>query len=158
MPPASPARTIAVLWFATWCAFLCVGIPLAVLPRYVQGELGGSDFMAGFAVGSLSLAAMLSRPFGGRFADERSRRVAVTVGLASCVIGGIALLASRDYTTLIAARMIAGLGESWVYAAAMAWALDLISHPRSATARRSRSSGWPSGSAPRSARRSARAC
>ncbi len=125
MRPTPQARTIAVLWFATWCAFLCVGIPLAVLPRYVQGELGGTDVMAGFAVGSLSLAAMLSRPFGGRLADERSRRLVVSGGLAFCVVGGVALLLSRDYSTLIVARMIAGLGESWVYAAAMAWALDL---------------------------------
>ncbi|MDO9355757.1 MAG: hypothetical protein Q7T55_18805, partial [Solirubrobacteraceae bacterium] len=77
MPTTPNARTIAVLWFATWCAFLCVGIPLAVLPRYVQGPLDGTDLMAGFAVGSLSLAAMLARPFGGRLADERSRRLVV---------------------------------------------------------------------------------
>ena len=128
------ARTIAVLWFATWTAFLCVGIPLAVLPRYVQGELGGSDVMAGFAVGSLSLAAMLMRPFGGRLADERSRRFVVSGGLALCLAGGIMLALSRDFGTLIAARMVAGAGESWVYAAAMAWALDLTPKERHGSA------------------------
>lgn len=134
MTHAPNRRTIAVLWFATWCAFLCVGIPLAVLPRYVQGELGGSDVMAGFAVGSLSLAAMLSRPFGGRLADERSRRLVVSGGLAFCLLGGAALLLVDDYPTLIAARMVAGLGESWVYAAAMAWALDLSPKDRHGSA------------------------
>lgn len=118
-------RTITILWLATWAAFLCVGIPLAVLPRYVQGELGGSDLAAGFAVGSLSLAAMLARPFGGRIADERGRRLAVSVGLGLCTIGGVLLARSGSYGELIFARMVAGAGEAWVYAAAMAWALDL---------------------------------
>ncbi len=117
---------MAVLWVVTWCAFLCVGIPLAVLPRYVQGELGGGDIAAGFAVGSLSLAAMLSRPWGGRFADERSRRLVVTTGMALCVAGGAGMVTlAGTYELLIVSRMVAGGGEAIVYAAAMAWALDL---------------------------------
>jgi MFS family permease len=133
LQPAS-RQTVPVLWFATWCAFLCVGIPLAVLPRYVHGELGGGDVAAGFAVGSLSLAAMLMRPWGGRLADERSRRLVVTGGLALCTVGGMVLLVSQSYFVLIVARMIAGAGESWVYAAAMAWALDLTPKDRHGSA------------------------
>lgn len=127
-------RTIAALWFVTWTAFLCVGIPLAVLPRYVEGDLHGTDLMAGFAVGSLSLAAMLTRPFGGRLADERSRQFVVSGGMALCLAGGVALLFVDDYPTLIAARMLAGAGESVVYAAAMAWALDLTPKERHGSA------------------------
>lgn len=123
-----------MLWFATWTAFLCVGIPLAVLPRFVTGELGGTDVMAGFAVGALSLAAMLMRPFGGRLADERSRRLVVSAGLALCLMGGASLMFVDDYTSLIAARMVSGAGESWVYAAAMAWALDLTPKDRHGSA------------------------
>lgn len=135
-PDAAPhaRRTVAILWFATWCAFLCVGIPLAVLPRYVQGELGGSDLAAGFAVGSLSLAAMLARPFGGRMADERGRRLAVTGGLAACTVGGVLLVLASSYPALIVARMVSGAGEAWVYAAAMAWALDLTPKERHGSA------------------------
>lgn len=130
MPRSERSRTIAALWFTTWTAFLCVGIPLAVLPRFVHDELGGNDLMAGFAVGSLSLAAMLTRPFGGRLSDERSRRFVVAGGMALCVVGGLVLLLANDYPTLIGARMIAGAGESVVYAAAMAWALDLTPKER----------------------------
>ncbi len=127
-------RTIAVLWLGTWAAFLCVGIPLAVLPRYVHGELGLGDTAAGFAVGSLSLAAMLMRPWGGRLADERSRRLIVGGGLALCTAGGVMLVFSSGYWSVIAARMTAGAGESWVYAAAMAWALDLTAKDRHGSA------------------------
>jgi MFS family permease len=127
-------RTIVVLWLGTWAAFLCVGIPLAVLPRYVHNVLGLGDVAAGFAVGSLSLAAMLMRPFGGRLADERSRRRVVGGGLALCTAGGVALTFSSGYASVIAARMIAGAGESWVYAAAMAWALDLTAKGRHGSA------------------------
>lgn len=127
-------RTIAVLWLGTWAAFLCVGIPLAVLPRYVHAELGLGDVAAGFAVGSLSLAAMLTRPWSGRLADERSRRLVVGGGLALCTLGGVALTLSTSYPTLIAARMIAGAGEASVYAAAMAWALDLTPRARHGSA------------------------
>lgn len=123
-----------MLWFTTWTAFLCVGIPLPVLPRFVTEELGGTDVMAGFAVGSLSLAAMLSRPFGGRLADERSRRLVVSGGMALCLAGGFLLLVVDDYSTLIFARMVAGAGEACVYAAAMAWALDLTPKERHGSA------------------------
>ncbi len=87
-----------MLWLGTWAAFLCVGIPLAVLPRYVDGELGLGDAAAGFAVGALSLAAMLVRPFGGRLADERTRRGVVAGGLALCTLGGAALLLLPAHT------------------------------------------------------------
>lgn len=124
-----------MLWLGTWAAFLCVGIPLAVLPRYVDGELGLGDAAAGFAVGALSLAAMLVRPFGGRLADERTRRGVVAGGLALCTLGGAALLLlAGSYWGLIAARMVAGAGEAWVYAAAMAWALDLTPRERHGSA------------------------
>lgn len=126
MRQQSHKRSLVILWIVTFCAFLCVGIPLSVLPRYVQGELGGGDVAAGFAVGSLSLAAMLTRPWGGRLADERSRRLVVTAGISLCAIGGGGMVAlSGSYAWLIASRMVAGAGESMVYAAAMAWALDL---------------------------------
>ena len=123
-----------MLWLGTWAAFLCVGIPLAVLPRYVHGELGLGDAAAGFAVGSLSLAAMLMRPFGGRLADERSRMLVVGGGLALLTLAGIALIFVQGYWQMIAARMLAGAGESWVYAAAMAWALDLTPKDRHGSA------------------------
>lgn len=131
-PASAPEarRTIVVLWLATFAAFLCVGIPLAVLPRYVQSAFGGGDLAAGFAVGALSLAAMVARPFGGRIADERGRRLAVSVGLAACTAGGVGMVLADTYWLMIGARMVAGAGEAWVYAAAMAWALDLTPSDR----------------------------
>ncbi len=86
-------------------------------------------------MGALSLAAMLVRPFGGRLADERTRRGVVAGGLALCTLGGAALLLlAGSYWGLIAARMVAGAGEAWVYAAAMAWALDLTPRERHGSA------------------------
>ena len=55
--------------------------------------LGGTDVMAGFAVGSLSLAAMLCRPFGGRLADDgevHHRAQRVDIGVRSLFERGVA--------------------------------------------------------------------
>src|ERR1700712_132439 len=124
-PGAMRSRTLILLWVTTWTAFLCVGMPLAVLPRYVHGPLGGNDLQAGIAVGALSLAAMLVRPISGRLADERSRRVVIVGGMLACVVGGALLLVVHSYLELLGARAVVGAGEAAVYAASMAWALDL---------------------------------
>ncbi|MEH3055087.1 MAG: MFS transporter [Patulibacter minatonensis] len=138
-------RTIIVLWLGTWAAFLCVGIPLAVLPRYVHDELHLGDAAAGFAVGSLSLAAMLMRPFGGRLADERSRRLVVGGGLAALHDrrgGADGLVGLRDDDRGADDRRA---GESW--GVRRRDGVGARSH-REGSARigRSRCSGWRSGS------------
>lgn len=54
---SSPANTFAVtlqiltIVFYTFIAFLCIGLPIAVLPGYVHDQLGFSAVIAGLTIG-----------------------------------------------------------------------------------------------------------
>jgi hypothetical protein len=51
--------------FYTFIAFLCIGLPIAVLPSYVHDQLGFSAVVAGLTIGLQYLATLLSRPWPG---------------------------------------------------------------------------------------------
>lgn len=55
--------------FYTFIAFLCIGLPIAVLPSHVHDQLGYGAVVAGLTIGLQYLATLLSRPFAGRVAD-----------------------------------------------------------------------------------------
>ena len=52
---------IVSIVFYTFVAFLCIGLPIAVLPGYVHDQLGFSAVIAGLTIGSQYLATLLSR-------------------------------------------------------------------------------------------------
>ena len=104
---------------------MAVGAVLPVLPRYVRGPLGGGDVAVGIVIGCYALTGLGGRPFAGRFADARGRRRAVIGGaLLAALAGGLYLLAD-SVATLIAARLVLGLGEGAVFTAGSAWVVDL---------------------------------
>jgi hypothetical protein len=66
-PQSSMAITLQIvsIVFYTFIAFLCIGLPIAVLPGYVHEQLGFSAVVAGLTIGSQYLATLLSRPMAG---------------------------------------------------------------------------------------------
>jgi nitrate/nitrite transporter NarK len=71
-PQSSMAITLQIvsIVFYTFIAFLCIGLPIAVLPGYVHEQLGFSAVIAGLTIGSQYLATLLSRPMAGRMSDR----------------------------------------------------------------------------------------
>lgn len=73
--PAPASHTLHItlqilsIVFYTFIAFLCIGLPIAVLPSYVHDQLGFGAVIAGVTIGLQYLATLLSRPFAGRVAD-----------------------------------------------------------------------------------------
>ena len=66
---------------ATLAYFVAVGVVLPVLPLYVRGPLGGGDVSVGVTVGAFSVTALLVRPWAGRLADRRGRRLPMLIGI-----------------------------------------------------------------------------
>ena len=92
--------------------FLSLGMLLPVIPRYVQHRLGGGSVGVGVAVGALFVGALILRPYAGRIGDRIGRRQLIVVG--ALVVGVAALLygAVSSLGFLIAARLLAGVGEA----------------------------------------------
>jgi len=119
------ASAFAGLFAATLTAFLAIGAVIPVLPRYVTGPLGAGDLAVGVVVGAFAFTAVVARPFGGRAADRRGRRVVVVAGLALSAVAGFMYFLPLGVAGLVAARLVLGVGDGWVFTAGVPWAVDL---------------------------------
>jgi len=124
-PLARPGVAFAGIFAVTFCGLLAVGATLPVLPRYVDGPLGGGKIEVGIVIGAYAITGLLMRPFAGRLADSRGRRPTVVAGAVLAGVAGFLYLLPLGVAGLIAARLVLGIGEGAVFTAGSAWIVDL---------------------------------
>ncbi len=120
--------------FFTFVCYLTIGLPLAVLPGYVNIDLGYSTVIAGFAISLQYLATMLSRPQAGRIADTVGPKTAVLYGLIGCGVSGAILVVATllshmpllSLCILMIARLVLGYAESLVGTGAITWGIGRV--------------------------------
>ena len=104
-----------LVMLSNFAYFLAVGATLPTVPLFVEGPLGGGNVAVGLTIGVFSLAAVLLRPFTGRLADRRGRKLLIIVG------GGIVALSLFGYVPtdslwiLLVLRLVSGAGEALFY-------------------------------------------
>jgi MFS family permease len=125
LTPAFIALSAATLAF-----FVSGGIFLPVTPRLTIGPLGGDEIAVGVVIGAFSVSSLLMRPFAGRLADRRGRRLTLIVGAAVTVVASIGHLAAGTIPILIVMRLLLGVGEALFFVAAIAAATDLAPEHR----------------------------
>ncbi|MFA9271936.1 MAG: MFS transporter, partial [Baekduiaceae bacterium] len=113
------------VWLATLLGFLAIGAVLPVLPRYVKGPIGGSDIAVGIVVGAFALSAVVGRPIAGRLADLYGRKPVVLAGLLLMAVSSALLLIPGGVAWLVFARLVVGVGDGWLFTAAVTWVVDL---------------------------------
>ncbi|MDY7560114.1 MFS transporter [Pseudomonas sp. 10B1] len=143
-PPSSVAITLQIvsIVFYTFVAFLCIGLPIAVIPGYVHDQLGFSAVIAGLAVGSQYLATLLSRPLAGRVADSIGTKRAIIYGLIGIVISGVMTLAAMlleslpdlSLTILIIARVFLGVAQGLIGVGTISWCIGQVGTEHTARA------------------------
>lgn len=138
MTAQSPASGITLqilsIVFYTFIAFLCIGLPIAVLPSYVHDQLGFGAVIAGLTIGLQYLATLLSRPFAGRVADGLGGKRAIRYGLygiAGC--GGLTLLSAwtvalpwLSLLLLLAGRLCLGIAQGLIGVATLSWGIGQV--------------------------------
>ena len=105
MPEAAKRRNRLVAYIATFLVTFTLGTTEIFAPWYV-GELGGTGFEMGWAMGSFGIVYMISPSLGGRFSDRVGRRTALLVATFSYVLVLILFLnpfASPIYLIIIRA-------------------------------------------------------
>ena len=137
-PPASrpPNVTLQIvsIVFYTFIAFLCIGLPIAVLPGYVHDQLGFSAVVAGLTIGSQYLATLLSRPMAGRAADGLGTKRAIVLGLLGIAISGVLTLVSTllhgnppaSLGILIGARLLLGIAQGLIGVGTISWGIGQV--------------------------------
>jgi MFS family permease len=130
---ATTLQIIPVVFFTFLC-YLTIGIPLAVLPGYVHGELGYSAVLAGAAISVQYVATLASRPLAGRSADTLGPKRTVSIGLIGCGTSGVFLLLAAltghwpvlSLALLVCSRLVLGFGESLCGTGAILWGIGRI--------------------------------
>lgn len=118
------------VWSATLLGFLAIGAVLPVLPRYVKGPVGGGDIAVGVVVGAFAISAVVGRPIAGRLADVHGRKPIVLAGLLLMVVSSALLLVPGGVPWLVFARLVVGVGDGWLFTAAVTWVIDLAPEDR----------------------------
>lgn len=135
-PAAVPRRgrlitpTFLVVGIATLGYFTADGVILPAVPRYVQGELGGGSVSVGLVVGAFSLTALLLRPWAGRLADRRGRRLLMVTGAGVWALSVLGYVVSTTVPVMIVMRLLSGAGEAFFFTGAASAISDLAPEDR----------------------------
>lgn len=142
---STTATILSIVVFNLLC-YICIGLPLAVVPSFVTTALGGSAVVAGLAISLQYLATLASRAIAGRMTDERGPRRAVLIGALWCLVSGLLLGASGLLGTrtaslgvwpalglLLAARLALGTAESFTATGVIMWCIRRTGPENTAT-------------------------
>ncbi|MEV6239769.1 MFS transporter [Lentzea sp. NPDC051838] len=115
----------ALLTAADLGYFTAMGIAVYALPLYVTGPLHDSEAAAGLAFGAFAISALLLRPVTGRLTDRIGRRPLLLGGTALAAISLALTTFATDLPTIIALRLLLGVGEAAYFVAAFAALVDI---------------------------------
>lgn len=123
--PRSPRLAFLGVFGAGLLCLTALGATMPVLPRYVTGPVGAGNVAVGIVVGAFAVGAVVARPFAGRVADARGRRMVLASGALVMGLGGVLLFLPLGVPGLVGARLVVGVGEALVFTAGATWVVDL---------------------------------
>ena len=122
-------RRFLALWMTHFCFMLAVGL-FYLFPIFLK-QNGADRADVGLIMGSLALAAVISRPLTAWLIDHHGRRA--TVFLGSAVFGLVPLVylafqgpVSGYYWALLGVRVVHGVGLSLCLTTPFTWVSDLV--------------------------------
>ncbi|HEY1895684.1 MAG TPA: MFS transporter [Terracidiphilus sp.] len=138
--PTADTRQILTFTYFTLICYLSIGLPLAILPAYVHLRMGFSAVLAGLVISIQYIATFLSRPWAGRISDRQGAKVSVLWGMGACTASGFLLLIAvalrvspwLSFLSLIASRLLLGVGESLGSTGATLWGISSAGHENTA--------------------------
>jgi len=123
---------------ALFCGYLCVGLPLPVIPLFVHDKLGFDNLIVGLVIGVQFLATVLTRGYSGRITDHHGGKRSALQGAAICALGGLAyfisalpgLSPSMSLAIIVLGRLVAGFGESQFVTGCVSWSIASVGPQR----------------------------
>ena len=148
-PPCESSLSVTLqilsIVFYTFIAFICIGLPIAVLPGYVHDQLGFSAVIAGLTIASQYLATLLSRPSAGRLVDSLGTKPAIVYGLIGIAISGVlttlaVMLEQWPWLSLgilLVGRVFLGIAQGLIGVGTITWGIGQVGSQHTA-----RAIGW----------------
>jgi len=132
------ARPAPGIIAALFCGYLCVGLPLPVIPLFVHNKLGFGNAVVGLVIGIQFLATVLTRGYAGKLTDHHGGKRAAVQGAGVCALGGLLYLLSAvpglspasSLAIVIVGRLAAGVGESQFITGCVSWSIASVGPQR----------------------------
>lgn len=132
-------QATAPIIISVFGVYLTIGIALGVLPRFVQSSLGFDSIMVGLVIGLQFLSTLLTRAYSGKITDTKGAKKSKMSGVILAVIAGIIYVLAVLFQAhpllalifLLLARIIHGVGESFLVTGALTWGIGLVGHSSS---------------------------
>jgi MFS family permease len=121
-----------------FCGYLCVGLPLPVIPLFLHDELGFSTLIVGLVNGVQFLATVLTRGYAGRLTDHYGGKRSALQGAAVCALSGVLYLVAAlpglspasSVFFIVVGRLTAGFGESQFVTGCVSWSIASVGPQR----------------------------
>lgn len=110
-------KNLLILFTSTFLFFLNEAMLLPTLPVHLS-SIGYTNTQIGIVLGAFALGVLLFRPLSGYVTDQKSRKLALIIGVSIFFIAPYFYLVSADFTYLITIRFFHGLGITF-YTTAM---------------------------------------
>lgn len=102
-------RDVALVMAAAFCFFAANMLVTPLMAGYSE-SLGATGAVMGLASGAMSIVSLVCRPIAGLLSDRASKRILVGAGAALYLASSIWYAAAASPASLIAARMLNGIG------------------------------------------------
>jgi MFS family permease len=136
--PIHRSRPALGLNAALFCGYLCVGLPLPVVPLFIHDRLGFSNLIVGLVIGVQFLAAVLTRGYAGRLTDHYGGKRSALQGAAVSVLSGLFYLFAAmrglspaiSLAIIVVGRLTAGFAESQLVTGCASWSIASVGPQR----------------------------
>jgi MFS family permease len=136
--PVHLSRPAPGIIAALFCGYLCVGLPLPVIPLFVHDRLGFSNLVVGLVIGIQFLATVLTRGYAGRLTDHHGGKRSALQGSVVCALGGLFYLVAAmpdlspetSLIVIVIGRLAAGFGESQFVTGCVSWSIASVGPQR----------------------------
>lgn len=122
--PTATRRNLLVLLLTGLLFWSSLAALLPTLSLYIK-HIGATNHQVGIVMGSFAIGLLLFRPWVGRLADERGRRVVLLIGLAAAAIAPLGYLVTQSIPLLMVIRAFHGLSIAAFATAYSALVVDL---------------------------------
>lgn len=106
--PAAQRRNLVLLFCAGLLFWSSLASLLPTLSPYIK-ESGASDFEIGIVMGAFAIGLLVFRPWLGRLADQRDRKIVLYIGLVAVILSPLGYLVTRSIPLLFVIRAFHGL-------------------------------------------------
>ncbi len=140
--PNKISRSLVGYVILTFFGYTIIGLPLAVLPFFINKVLGYNTIIAGLVISLQYLTTFAMRGYSGNITDKKGPKPAVLISMGSFLLSGILLWIAYEckgiphisLAILVITRLITGCGEGMIGASPINWAMLALGDQHTGTA------------------------